>query len=224
MNYKLLIAAFALLSIFSCGVSEDIENIQDELAKLNFSVSTYNDQVGIYDTLTIRGSFSEDLPAPTINISGTNDYTLDFISASTSEIIAFIPVNVEAGNYELSFTVDGETITENLAGEVMNITMQDRPLVTNISSKSFAAGTEITVSGGSFINTSGNESYKPTVWFMATGYTNTVSEITVNEAGDQASIIVDADIPAGEYTFHITADQDSQYYTQWSNELTVTVL
>lgn len=222
-NYKLWFSAILMVTLFACEVTDDVEDIENDDTEVTFEVLSYNDRVGVYDSLIIRGSFSEDLPEPTILISGDNDYELEFVKASTTELAAFIPKEVEAGDYELSFTVDEMEVTNDITGEALMVTMQDRPLITSISSKSFSAGAEITVQGGPFVNESGNNSYDPTVWFMKTSYTNTVSEIVVNEAGDQATIIVDSDLEPGEYKFYITADQDSEYYTQWSNELKVTV-
>jgi hypothetical protein len=58
---------------------------------------------------------------------------------------------------------------------------------------------------------------------MATGYTNTVSEVTVSEDASTLTFIADADLPAGDYKLSVTTGQDSEYYTSWSNEVMVTV-
>jgi hypothetical protein len=223
MNYKLWLSALMITTIFACGVADDVEDLKNDLGDFDFVITNYNTEVGIYDTLLIRGSFAEDLPEPIITISGDSSFELDFVKVSTTELHTFIPKNVTAGDYELTFTVGDKEIKESLSGEAMMITMQDRPLVTEISSNTFAAGTEITVTGGPFVNTSDNNGNDATVWFQKIGSSNSVSDITVNAAGDEATILVDSDLDPGVYKFYITVDESTTYYTEWSNLVMVTV-
>lgn len=222
MNYKLLSLAAAMLLIFACEVSDDVNDVKDDLADVTFEISSYNPTYGINDTLVFRGSYSEGIE-PSVSISGDSDFELGFAGATETELMVFIPAEVEAGDYDITFTLGDKEITNDAFGDPLPLKVQDRAVITHISSNEFAAGTEIILEGGPFINNTDDNSREPQIWFMKTGYTNTVSEVTVSEDAATITFIADADLPAGEYKLSVTTGQDSEYYTSWSNEVIVTV-
>ena len=224
MNYRKFTAILVLaLTVFSCTISSDVDDPQTDLENVNFKVYTYNNERPIYDTLLLRGSFSENLPEVKIELVGNDTYEIEFIESTTSEVYAFIPKNVAPGDYLINFIVDGESLSNDSSGDPLDLKVLNRPLINTISKTTVSPNDEVSVTGGPFFTFINEVKQEGTVWIMGLNYTNTVSEITINEAGDAATVIIDDAVPPGEYKFHILVDSSEEYYTQWSNEIRITV-
>ncbi len=206
--FKYLSVILSVILVASCTLTvEDDESPAGPLSLTSIPSSAY-----IYGELEIRGSgFSSNCADNKVFLTKDNqstDLTVD--ECSGSKIIAFVPLDLEAGDYSLAIENGIDAVTETSSGPI-TITIKERPVILNISSLEIPVGGTLTIEGVNFLNKTGLSVYDPTVWITKSGYTNTVSDITVNSDGTEAEITLDDDIEAGDYQFKITTDE-------WSNE------
>lgn len=172
----------------------------------------------IYSDLIIEGSgFEVNCGNISISISdGNTTQSLAINDCTDAAITAWIPEDTTPGTYSISVDIDGNTFT-SINGTDMEVEVKNRPVVLSMSKTMMDDGETITIEGLHLLNQTTVPQNDPKVWIMGTGYTNTVSEITVNSDGTAATIVIDEGIDAGEYNFLLTTDE-------WSNEIVITIL
>jgi len=172
----------------------------------------------IYSDLIIEGSeLDENCNNNTVTISkGSTEFALDLIDCTGSEVTAFIPEDVPTGVYKITADINNKDFT-SIDGVDMEIEIKNRPVILDMSTTTMNDGETITISGLHLLNPTSISQNDPMVWIMKSGYTNNVSEITVDPDGTSATIIIDEGIPAGEYDLLLTTDE-------WSNKIVITIL
>lgn len=211
--FKYFSVILSVVLVASCTLTvEDDESPAGPLSLSSVPSSAY-----IYGELEIRGSgFSSNCSDNKVFLTKDNQsIELAIDECTGSKVIAFVPLDLEAGDYSLGIENGIDVVTETSSGPIV-ITIKERPVILTISSLEIPVGGTITIEGVNFLNKTGLSVYDPTVWITKTGYTNTVSDITVNADGTEAEIKVDDDIEAGEYQFKITTDE-------WSNEFDIKI-
>lgn len=146
---------------------------------------------------------------------GTTTRDLDINSCSATEVVAWIPEDMPAGTYEITFQAGNATFTSVDLAE-LQVEIKIRPVILTLSATEVPVGGTIELTGLNIINDTNNSVYDPTVWITASGYTNTVSDITVNDEGTAATVVLDDDIAPGDYDFKLTC-------VEWSNELQIKI-
>ncbi len=147
---------------------------------------------------------------------GSTSVSLGIKECTPGTITAWISEDVAEGVYKIEANIDGTTFTA-IDGVDMEVEIKNRPVILSMSETTMEDGATITIEGLHLLNTSNVVQNDPKVWIMASGYTNTVSEITVNETGTEATVVMDDGIKAGEYDFLLTTDE-------WSNRIAITIL
>ncbi len=206
--FKYFSILLSVILVASCTLTvEDDDPTAGPLSLTSVPSSAY-----IYGELEIRGSgFSGNCAENQVFLTKDNQSTeLTVDDCSSTNLVAFVPLDLEAGEYSLGLENGIDAITES-NGQPILINIRERPVILTISSQEIPVGGTLTIEGINFLNKTGLSVYDPTVWITKSGYTNTVSDITVNADGTQAEITVDDDIEAGDYQFKITTDE-------WSNE------
>ncbi len=171
----------------------------------------------IYSKLEFKGSdLNEDCPNVGVELTnGTTKYDLEILSCESNLIEAWIPEDIEPNKYEVTLNV-GDASFSSIDGDMLETNIKVRPVILSMSATEILAGETIEITGLHIINNSTSTVNDPKVWIMASGYTNTVSDITVNTEGTAATIIIDDGVPSGEYDFLLTTKE-------WSNKLTLTI-
>jgi hypothetical protein len=171
----------------------------------------------VYSQLEFSGSdLNENCNDVQVKLSnGSTDYDLEILTCESNSIIAWIPEDVEPDKYDV--TIDfGNLSISSIDGEQLETDIKIRPVILSMSTTEIIAGETLDITGLHIINNSSSSVYDPKVWLMKSGYTNTVSEITVNTEGTAASIIIDEDTPPGVYDFLLSTEE-------WSNQLELTI-
>ena len=220
---KLLFYLIPLATIFGSCSSEDDPAATDEV--FDARILNFTQIQGVFDTLSFDGVFTDVTVSKAILVAADNQETdLEVTAQSDSEVSAFVPANVPGGDYSVTLVTSEGDVTTNTFDELLTVTIQQRPVITSISKTTLKAGDEITINGIDFINDSGESIRDPKVWIMAVGYTNTVSDIVVNQDGNSATITISDAVDPGTYNLSITVDESDEFYTSWSNEIEIEVI
>ena len=215
LNKCNILLFFICLFTSACTVSvEDDTNPQNSSIKIT-GIDTFG---WIYSDLIFEGS-GLDADCSRNKVALTKDGTsvdLDINDCKSNEVIAWIPEDLDTGTYVINVEIDGNSFNA-IDGELMEVEVKNRPVMLSVDKTEVAGGETIIVTGLHFLNPTTLSQNDPKVWIMASGYTNTVSEITVNDEGTMATIILDEDIDPGVYNFLLTTDE-------WSNEIQLTIL
>lgn len=218
MKTSFLKMSFFLLGLVmltnACEVVEDDPSNPDTTITLN-EMDTFG---WVYSEIIFNGT---GLDANCNNIvvtlsNNTESRDLEIQNCEATSITAFIPVDMPAGMYDVTVVVDGKTFTA-VNGTDLSIEVKIRPVILTMSATEIAPEGALTITGQYIINESNNSVYDPTVWLTRPNYTNTVSEITVNAEGTEATIIIDDNLEPGVYNLKLTC-------IEWSNEVEITIL
>lgn len=209
----LFLLAIALFSPGCTITTEDDSPIDSSL-----ELDEMDTQGWVYSEIEFKGAgFNADCSNTTVTVSnGGTTQELAVQSCTENSIIAWIPDTMEAGTYDVTLNVDGNSFS-SINGNNLELEVRIRPVILSLSSTEFAAGEVIQLTGKYIVNDSTVPQNDPKVWLMATGYTNTVSDIVVNAEGTAATVTISDSISPGEYTFKLTC-------VEWSNELNITIL
>lgn len=218
LSFKLIIGFF-LVGFYACDVNvTDDNDITDSP-----SVITSLDAPGwIYSRIEMTGtSLNANCNNSSVTLTkNSTDYALDIIECTSTSLVAWIPEDMETGMYAITANVDGTEYTTTSGvfnnGDPMEVEVKNRPVILSMSATSLPPLGTLVLDGINLANTTGIESNDPMVWLTRPNYTNTVSEITVNSEGTQATIIVDDMLESGEYDLKLTVDE-------WSNEVQLTI-
>ena len=202
------------LAITSCTVSVGDNGADSEtLIKLNRM-----DSYGlIYSNLEFIGSgLDENCGEVTVNLlKGTSSHELEIGKCEPNLITAWIPEDIESDVYKVEINFGNESFTA-IEGDELITNIKLRPVILSMSSSEVVAGESFEITGLHIVNNSSSTVNDPKVWIMKSGYTNTVSDITVNSEGTKATIVIDDGIDPGEYDFLLSTDE-------WSNQLKLTI-
>jgi hypothetical protein len=222
---KSLACFIAGLMLFSCATSED-EPVNNE-NKAN-SVGSYKRYTSLYDTLSIEGDFVSGIAQYKLILENdaSQTFELELIEPSADEIRIFIPKDFKPEKYKVllkkSSTVT--TLADHFS-EPVEVYVRKRPVILTASVTSFKSGASIVLTGENFSNTSGNDSYKPSVSIMSLGYSNDVNTVTVNTAGTTANVTVSKNLNPGKYQLFLTTGSGNpDSYEPWSNPVDITII
>tara|TARA_R110002167_G_scaffold128570_13_gene310946 strand:- start:1354 stop:2025 length:672 start_codon:yes stop_codon:yes gene_type:complete len=214
----LLFVAISLVAT-SCSVTTDpVEALAEIEASAQISLTKMETSGSIYSEITFTGkSFGGDCTKMTVSLENSAGSTgLEIKECSDTSVTAWIPADMEAGDYDVTLEVNGTSFSD-INGEDLQATITLRPVILTMSATEIVAGGTLDITGLHLLNTSGDPVNNPKVWLMKIGSTNTVSEITVNDDGTAASIVIDSDIAKGLWSIKLTCEE-------WSNEYDLTIL
>jgi len=212
---------FAVMSLFvaftlhSCTIETD----DDTAGDLNAQITGYETNGGwIFGELYIEGvALDENCANNSVTLSdASSSISLDIVNCTSNEIAALIPADASPGSYSITVGVNGNNFS-SIDGMPLEVEVKERPVILSMSKTSMEDGETITLSGLNLLNPTSLPQNEPKVWIMKSGYTNTVSDISVNSSGTSATVTIDEGIDAGEYRFLLTTKE-------WSNEIMITIL
>lgn len=211
LNLFLLCTCF-LISACTISVSDGSSD-----PELSAKLSKMESLGFIYSKLRFEGTdLDEDCANVQVELSnGSIIHELDIRTCEWNSIIAWIPEDVDSDKYNVTVRF-GNLAISSIDDKNLETDVKIRPVVLTMSATEITAGQSLNITGLHIVNTSNSPSNDPKVWIMGSGYTNTVSEITVNTDGTSASIIIDDGIPPGDYDFLLSTDE-------WSNQLQLTI-
>lgn len=207
--------ALAIFLVPACTVTVDDDDQNPDLSVVLNDMDTFG---WVYSEIVFEGS-GLDANCSNVQVSltnGTNSQNLEIQDCTAGAITAWIPEDLAPDNYDVTLNVDGNTFTE-LNDEALTVEVKLRPVILTMSTTEIAPEGTLTLTGLYLNNDTGQAPFDPQVWLMKPNYTNTVSEITVNDAGTEATVTIDDDPEPGEYNFLITCQE-------WSNEIKLTIL
>lgn len=159
-------------------VSVVVEPFKTEIKELSSTT------IGQGESLTIKGNFA---PSKTeVVLEGTTNYVLTIASESSSELKVMLPANIKVGNYTLTVKSDG---VKTAYGSKITVVNPNAPVITGVNKQSFMRGIDLLILSGKNLKQAGKI---PTVQ-IGSYQTN----ISVNDAGTQASLVVPMSSPLG---------------------------
>ncbi len=216
MTIKL--SAFVLFITYlmaSCTISTDDFN---DVNSSDIQLSNIETSGWVFGDLILKGSgFDTDCSNNAITINnGTTMTSLDLIECTESQITARIPEDATPGLYSIVADLSGNSFT-SINNVAMEVQVKIRPVILSMSKTTMEDGETISINGLHLTNPTNLPQYNPKVWIMKSGYTNTVSDISVNSNGTGATVEIDEGIDPGEYRFLLTTEE-------WSNEIAITII
>jgi len=174
----------------------------------------------VFSEVEFRGSgFGDDCVGKSVVFSsGFSSQQIAVQSCSDNSIIAFIPDTMEPGNYAVTLNVDHVSFSA-LNGTDLEVEVIARPVILTMTPTQVAPGGTVSVTGRYFLNPTNISVYDPAAWITQVGYSNTVSDVTVNADGTAATIIISDNLApgAGVYQFKMVAEE-------FGNEVDLTIL
>ncbi len=212
---KSVLFLFAIV-LFSpaCEITVDDDNPISSSMDLN-EMETFG---WVYSEIQFNGS-GFDTNCSNVSVvlsSGGTSQEIEVQTCTENSIVAWIPDTMEPGMYDVTLNVGGNSFT-SIGGNDLQVEVKIRPVILTMSPTAVAPGGTVNLTGKYILNETNTPQYDPQVWLMATGYTNTVSDITVNAEGTEATVVISDNIAPGEYTFKLSC-------VEWSNELVITIL
>lgn len=210
--YALFLAGLFMVS--SCTVTTEDDTTPDP----SISVTGADTFGWIYSDLIIEGAGLDANCSNTI-VTLTKDGTatnLDINDCTATAITAFIPSDMPLGTYTLTADVDG-TVFTSFGNDPAEVEVKTRPVIFPLPKTEFTASESFEITGLNLLNQTMLDQNDPLVWIMKSGYTNTVSDITVAADGKSATIVLHDSLDPDDYTFKITTDE-------WSNEWNITIV
>lgn len=214
---NLMFIAFTFLLIPACT----IETIDDDMTgSTNAFVSDIDGGFYNYQDIVVTGSsFSETCGNHGMKlIQNGTELDLDITSCSATEVIGFIPIDIEPGAYELQLTLNGAVYTPSSSNieNQLSLDIKRRPVILSLSSTTFSQGDVITATGMFFDNPTTQSVYDPATWITATGYSHQTSQTVVNADGTEAQITIANSVDDGDFMLKIVS-------REFGNEIAVTV-
>ena len=200
----------------SCTITTEDDTPIDTSMELN-EMDTFG---WVYSEITFNGAgFDADCDNTSVILSsGGTSQEISVESCTENSIVAWIPDTMDPGVYDVTLNVGGNSFT-SLGGADLQVEVKIRPVILTMTPTEVAPGGTIEITGKYIINETSNPVYDPKVWLTTTGYTNTVSDITVNADGTAATIVLSDNIGPGPGVYNIKLT-----CVEWSNELDITIL